>query len=57
MGYVVIDFRFARYIIDVTAATYQEGVFTVVKLFHAGNVSRAVKVGETAYPVLSASRV
>lgn len=57
MCYIVINFGFARYIVNVTAATYKKGVFAVVKPLHAGNVSRAVKVGEKAYPHFSASRV
>lgn len=57
MSHVVVNFGFARYVVNLTSATHQQGVFTVVKLLHADNAPRAVKVGETAYSCLSASRV
>ena len=52
MSHVVVNFGVARYVVNLTPATYQSGVFSVVKLLHAGYVPRAVKVWETAYSCL-----
>lgn len=33
MCYVIINFGFTRYIVDVIAATYQKGVFAIIQFF------------------------
>ena len=42
-----IDLRFARYIVDVTAATYQKTVLAVIQPFHASYAPAPVEVRET----------
>ena len=43
---LIIDLWFGRYIVDVTAATYQKTVLAVIQPFHASYVPAPVEVRE-----------
>ena len=43
---LIIDLWFGRYIVDVTAATYQKAVLAVVQPFHASYAPGTVEVRE-----------
>ena len=49
MCYVIINFGFARYIVDVIATTYQKGVFAIIQFFHSGDASCLVEIWKAAY--------
>ena len=43
---LIIDLRFGRYIVDVTAATYQKALLAVIQPFHASYAPGTVEVWE-----------
>ncbi len=43
---LIINFRFGRYIVDVTAATHQKAVLAVIQPFHASYAPGMVEVRE-----------
>ena len=49
MCYVIINFGFTRYIVDVIAATYQKGVFAMIQFIHSGDASCPVEIRKAAY--------